>query len=562
MLLGFIWGSLALEQEVMSTANTARLFALGGLGEVGMNCLAIEQEGQVILIDCGVTFDHRGLGVDVVHPELGALEAYRDRIAGVIITHGHEDHIGALPYFLRRFDVPVWAPPYALGLIRDRIRDHEILEHARLEATAPREPFRVGPFEIEPIRVTHSIADATALAIKTAAGTVIHTGDFKFDENPPDGQTFDEARFRELGDEGVRLLMSDSTNIDAPGTTASETDVGAALYDVISRAEGAVVVAMFASNVHRLRMLGDIARRTNRRIVPMGRSVERHAAVAKATGYLAWPSDLAWSASRARELERNRILAVATGTQGETRGALSRLARADHPGLALAEGDTVILSSRAIPGSELEVSAMMTELLRRGVNVVSWASDRRIHTSGHAHRAEQKRMLELVRPRSFFPLHGTLHHLTRHASLARECGVPDVAVVENGEVVELHADEGLRKVGRVKTGRVWCWDGSAVAPEVIRERRAMASEGIVVVTLVVRAGKLVRASVSTRGVLDEATNKRTIADAERETRSAWEATSERDRESSLEAVRLAARRVFHKACGIKPSTIVTVAEDE
>ncbi len=539
--------------------NSARLFALGGLGEIGMNCLAIEQDGQVMIVDCGITFDHRGLGIDVVHPELGALEAYRDRIAGVVITHGHEDHIGALPYFLRRFDVPVWAPPYALGLIRDRIADHEVLAHAHLEHTTPRVPFRVGPFEVEPIRVTHSIADATALAIKTNAGIVIHTGDFKFDETPPDGELFDEARFSELGDQGVALLMSDSTNIDALGTTSSEAEVGAALQDVIERAEGAVVVAMFASNVHRLRMLGDIARRTQRRIVPMGRSVERHAAVARQTGYLAWPSDLAWSASRARELEKRQILAVATGTQGETRGALSRLARGEHPGLAIGPGDTVILSSRAIPGSELEVSAMMTELLHRGVSVVSWSSDRRIHTSGHAHRAEQKRMLELVRPRSFIPLHGTLHHLMRHAELARETGVTDAHVIENGDVIELDSS-GLRKVGRVAVGRVHCWDGEALSPNVIRERRAMAAEGLAAIVLDIREGVLLSVTVTTRGILDEATRRRTLADVEREARDAWLATSRSDRESMLEAVRLAARRVFHRACGIKPTTVVSVVE--
>lgn len=515
-----------------------------------MNCLALEQGGEVMIVDCGVTFDHRGIGVDVVHPDFSALEAYRDRIAGVVITHGHEDHIGALPYFLRRFDVPVWAPPYALGLVRERAKEHEVLDHVRFETTRPREPFRVGPFSVEPVRVTHSIADATALAITTSEGTVVHTGDFKFDEAPPDGEAFDEARLRELGDAGVPLLFSDSTNVDAPGATASESDVGRALEEVILGATGAVVVAMFASNVHRLRMLGDIARRAGRRIVPMGRSVERHAATARETGYLAWPSDLVWPSARARELERRAVLGVATGTQGETRGALSRLARGDNPALDLGPGDTVILSSRAIPGSELEVSSMMTELLRRGVDVVSWGGNRRIHTSGHAHRSEQARMLDLVRPRSFVPVHGTLHHLRRHAELARERGVSDALAVENGDVVELDR-AGVRKVGRVHSGRVHCFAGEPIAPSVLKERRALASEGIVMVAFDAASKK---ARVTTRGVLDETLDRRTIAQAERAAEDAWAMGGElADRE---EAVRLAARRAFQHACGIKPTTVV------
>ena len=524
-----------------------------------MNCLALEQDGQLMLIDCGVTFGLREFGVDVMHPDFSALEAYRDRIAGLVITHGHEDHIGAVPYFLRRFDVPVWAPPYALELIRGRAAEHEILSHARFETTAPRHKFRVGPFEVEPIRVTHSIADATSLAVKTSAGTVIHTGDFKFDPTPPDGELFDEERFVELGLEGVSLLMSDSTNIDAAGTTASERDIGEALFSRISAAPGAVVVALFASNVHRLRLLGDIARRTQRRLVPMGRSVLRHLEVARDTGYLSWPSDLIWPANRVGELPRNRVLAVATGTQGEPRGALSRIARGEHA-MKLDPSDTVILSSRAIPGSEHEVQAVMADLYRAGVNVVSWGSDRSIHTSGHAHREEQRRMLELVRPRSFVPLHGTLHHLHRHASLARETGVADTLVLENGDVAELGAG-GVRQVGRVHSGRAFCAGGKSLGAGVLRDRRAIAAEGVAVVVIVAARGKAARAVVTTRGVLDESADRRTVAQAEREAADAWDASASRDGESRRESVRAAVRRVLFRAYGVKPTTVVTVAGD-
>ncbi len=327
------------------TVSEVRVIPLGGLGEIGMNALALEQDGEAILVDCGVTFDDRGIGVDVVHPDFTALENVRVR--GVVITHGHEDHIGALPYFLRRFDVPVWGPPYALGLVRERLAEHEVLGWAKLHETTPRVPFEVGPFLFEPVRVTHSIADATALVIRTGAGTVIHTGDFKFDEDPVDGEAFDVERLRAAGDAGVALLLSDSTNVDARGDAAGgERGVGDALRALVASAEGAVVVAMFASNVHRLRMLGEIARATHRRIVILGRSVQTHARVAHATGYLDWPSSIRWPADRARELPREKILGIATGTQGEARAALARLAHAEHPSHRARRGATPS-SSRA-----------------------------------------------------------------------------------------------------------------------------------------------------------------------------------------------------------------------
>src|SRR5580658_3159899 len=461
-----------------------RLFPLGGLGEIGMNCLAIEQRGEVLLVDCGVGFDDRGLGVDVVHPDFAALEGYR--IAGLFITHGHEDHIGAIPYFLRRFDVPVYGSRYALGLVRERAAEHEVLGHAHLYDVAPRTVAHVGSFEVEPVRVTHSIADATALAIRTDAGLVVHTGDFKFDETPPDGEAFDVARFEELSREEVRLLLSDSTNVDSAGPTGSEEGVGRALDGIVGSAEQAVVVAVFASNVHRLRMLGDIARRHGRKIVPLGRSVGTHARVARATArstgedagqpYLEWPSDLVWPADRARELPRRALLGVATGTQGEEGAALARLARGQHPSFDLASGDVVVMSSRVIPGNEGRVMRVMGDLLRRGVEVRSWWSDRAVHVSGHAHRDDQRRMIELVRPRGFIPVHGTLHHLSRHAALARDLGVPEVSVLENGNVAHVDA-EGMHEGDRVHSGRVHVFARRALPASVVSERAALASRG-------------------------------------------------------------------------------------
>ena len=551
-----------------------RLLPLGGLGEIGMNCLAIEQNGEALVIDCGVTFDDRGLGVDVVHPDFAALDSLH--VAGVFITHGHEDHIGAVPYLLRRIDAPVYGPRYALTLVRERAREHEILDHVDLRVVTPGERVQVGPFEVEPIRVTHSIADATALAIRTAAGLVIHTGDFKFDDTPPDGEAFDVQRFEELSREGVRLLLSDSTNIDAAGPTGSEQGVGEALDEVVGAAQQAVVVALFASNVHRLRMLGDIARRHGRKLVTLGRSVGTHARVAhatpRATGphsgvpYLEWPSDLVWPADRARELPRRAILGIATGTQGEENAAIARLARGEHPALDLGAGDVVVMSSRVIPGHEPKVLHLMGELLRRGVRLRTWWSDRAIHVSGHAHRQEQRRMLELVGPRAFVPVHGTLHHLLRHAELAREVGVPEVCVLENGDVGELGGDaDPIRKAGRVQAGRVHVFAQRALAPAVLRDRAALAAHGAahVAVSIDERGRPVGQVSLTTRGVVDEARGAHILAAARDEARAALLDLAAEERaapsdEEAAETARLAIRRALGRLLGFKPVTTVAV----
>ena len=520
-----------------------------------MNCLALEQDDRVLLVDCGVTFDARGLGVELAHPDFEALEAWRDKVVGVFVTHGHEDHIGALPYLLRRHDVPVWCPRYALGLVRERLGEHEVLEHAQLREVSPGQRVRCGPFEVEPIRVTHSIADATALAIRTGAGTVVHTGDFKVDPSPPDGERFDEERLAALGDEGVALLFSDSTNVDREGETGSEQGVGDALRDIVLGAKGAVFISLFASNVHRLRLLGEIARASRRRVVLCGRSVETHARVATDTGYLSWPSDLLWSRDRVRELPRDRVLAVVTGTQGEPRGALARLAWGDFPGVSIEPGDTVILSSRVIPGNERQVFPILDQLLRRGALVRSWITDRAVHVSGHAHRPDQRRMLELLRPRLFVPVHGTLHHLMRHADLARAEGVEQALVLENGELAECDG-RVIRKVGKVQSGRTFVHEGREVPPSVVRARAALAEEGVVVVVVLRGAKDEVR--IATRGVIDEELDESILGEAAHEARAAIARVG--PGEDPAEAVRLAVRRVFARTTGTKPTTLVTVVD--
>jgi ribonuclease J len=537
--------------------------ALGGLGEIGMNCLVLEQQEGVVLVDCGVTFPNSDLGIDVYHPRFDYALAQPERLLGVVITHGHEDHIGALPYLLRARGAPVFSPPHALELARQRLFEHGFdPKTLHLREVAAGSSFEVGPFGFESIRVTHSIADATALAIRTVAGTVVHTGDFKLDPTPPDGELTDELRLMELGEQGVRLLLSDSTSIDSPGNAGSERDVGDALDELIAKARARVVIGMFASNVQRLRVLGDTARRCGRRICLLGRSVMTHVRAAETVRRLSWPSDLIVPPDVAMAMPRERVLLVASGTQAERGSALCRIADGTHPLVRLDPGDTVILSSRIIPGNDRQVFDMMADLLRRGVELHTRVTDRRVHASGHAHRDEQRRMIELTRPRAFVPVHGTLHHLVRHAELARECGVEDALVAENGEVVELGAEGKLAKVARVTVGKVATAGGGVLSEDVLRERAQLGRSGVAVVflTLDPRGRYIGTPQVLTRGVFEapSAPLDRKIALAVARAVMDCDAETRTDDEATANVAKVAARRAIESHAGRRPTVLVTV----
>jgi ribonuclease J len=539
-----------------------RLIALGGLGEIGMNCLVLEQQEGIVLVDCGITFPSNDLGVDVYHPRFDYLLSRADRVMGVVLTHGHEDHIGALPYLLAGLDIPVFGPAHALELVRGRLSEHGFdLAELDLVTVLAGRPFELGPFAFEPIRVTHSIADATALGIHTAAGVVVHTGDFKLDPTPPDGEVTDEARFEALGREGVRLLLSDSTNVDSPGAAASERDVGDALGKIVARARGRVVLGVFASNVQRLRMIGEIAERTRRRICLLGRSVTTHVRAAEAVGRIRWPSDLIVAPELAASLPRDRVLAIASGTQAERMSALTRLANGTHPYLRLDEGDTVVLSSRIIPGNDRQVFDMMTELYRLGVELVTRFTDPGVHASGHAHRGEQLRMIELTQPRAFLPVHGTLHHLVRHAALARDAGVGEPLVAENGDVVEI--DGGApAKVGRVPVGKVATAGGEELSEDVLRERAQLGRGGVAFVSIVLdRRGMLSGTpQVVSRGVFDPAFAGigRKVQTAVARAVSDCDPRARADDDAIADIARIAARRAIEASAGRRPTILVAV----
>jgi ribonuclease J len=468
-----------------------------------MNCLAIEQGEDIMVVDCGIRFPRDDLGVDVVHPDFTWLRERADRVRGIFVTHGHEDHIGALPYLLQDLEVPVWGPAHALGLVRRRLAEHDYgPTEVELRLAVPRETYEVGSFRVEPVRVAHSIVEASGLRILTNAGTVFHTGDFNFDPDPPDGEPTDEARLTEIGDAGVALLLSDSTNIDVTAPAGSERMVGRALDVLVGDATERVFIALFASNIQRLMLLGEIAQRVGRKIVVLGRSLQMQIEIASDIGRLRWPSNLRIGIDEARTFPKERLLVLAGGTQGEPGSAMSRLAAGTHQDLSIDEGDTVLFSSRVIPGNDVPVSDLVAAVMRRGAKVHTRHTDPSIHTSGHATRDEQSRMLKLVRPRCFLPVHGTLHHLRRHAALAREHGVSSVTVVENGTVVRLDGSS-IEAEGRVPCGIVQVGMGGVpLAHDVLKERAELGRVGIATVAFCLdsKGGLFEPVSVSTRGI--------------------------------------------------------------
>ena len=544
-----------------------KIIALGGLGEVGMNCLILESAGRLLVLDCGVTFPDHEPGIDIIHPDFEYLLERADQIEGVVLTHGHEDHIGALPYLLRELDrsLPIHGPPYALGLVQERLREVEIGFAPQLYETRPRESFALGPFGLTPFRVTHSIPDSTGLVIRVSSATIVHTGDFKIEENPLDGENFDAELLQQVGDEGVRLLLSDSTNSEVEGCAGGERPVVAALETRIAKAEGRVVVCLFASNVPRLGAVLETARRMGRKVLLLGRSLQTHSRLAQSLGRLGENADLLVSEQAAQNLPRRELLVVATGSQGEASAALRRLAQGQHRALTLETGDEVILSSRIIPGRERHVYETIDALERRGVRVYTRRDDAALHVSGHACKDEQRRMIALTRPRAFIPVHGSRVHLQRHAALARSMGVPETLVVENGAVVELDA-RGMWVSGDVETGRVHVQHGNAITGDVLRDRLRMAEGGLVIVVVALDAqNRLARPpDVIARGVTDDL-DLSELGLVEEAQFGVARAINGLERDADTETVQLtaarAARRVFRDALGFRPVVHTVVHQD-
>ncbi|MFK7991522.1 MAG: ribonuclease J [Sandaracinaceae bacterium] len=496
-------------------APPCRFIPLGGLGEIGMNCMVVEIGDDRILVDCGLSFDDRGLGVDVIHADLTYVTDAPEKLRAIVLTHGHEDHLGAVPYLLRELSVPVYGPPYALALLEEKMAWDAPDIELDLHPIEPGDRVPFGPMSVEPYRVTHSMSDCTGLILRTPHGVVVHSGDFKIDEAPTDGAALDFDRLAQVRDEegGIRLFFSDSTNSVSEGSTGPEHAVRDRLEELVREADERVCVTLFASNGHRLRSLAEVARKTGRKLCLLGRSLHLHAKIGQRLGHLPDLSDVQIPASSAKSVPRGELLVLATGTQGEPRAAFSRLAKDEHPDLGLESGDLVIHSARVIPGHEQKVYGLINTLERRGIAVLWRRVETGIHVSGHAHRDEQRRIIEHLAPRAFVPVHGTYLHLKNHAAIARECGVEEVEVVENGAVLSL--GEKLTVDGRVPTGRVYRERGKAVHPRTIKDRALLAELGIAFVTVIIDdAGRPAGpVDLLTRGVCHEEDSEELLDDA-------------------------------------------------
>ncbi|MBF8266831.1 MAG: metallo-beta-lactamase [Dehalococcoidia bacterium] len=478
-------------------ARSLRVIPLGGLGEIGKNMMALECDGDIIVIDAGVLFPEEDmLGVDLVIPDIAYLMEHRDRVRGILITHGHEDHTGALPYVLRELKVPVYAPRLAKGLIEVKLREHHTLRGARLEEAEPGKPIKLGCFRVEFFRVCHSIPDAMGLAIRTPLGLVVHTGDFKIDHTPVDGKPTDFVHLAELVREGVFLLLSDSTYAELPGYTPSETVVGEALERVIAAAPGRVMVATFASLISRVQQVLDAAQRHGRRVAFVGRSMVNNVDMALKMGYLSAAPDLITTLKEIKRLPPERVVIVTTGSQGEPTSALVRISSGDHRDVQIMPGDTVVISATPIPGNERVVSKTIDNLFRQGARVL-YDKVALVHVHGHASQEELKLMISLTKPKYFVPVHGQHRHLKAHAELAQALGVPpsNTFVLEDGDVLEL-VPQGGKVVDRVQAGPVYVdglrvWD---MKNEVLRDRRLLARDGFVVVIITQdkRTGRVIK----------------------------------------------------------------------
>ena len=466
-----------------------RVVAIGGLGEIGRNMLAIDCDDDILVIDSGLMFPAQEmLGVDLVIPDISWLVERGSRVRGVVLTHGHEDHIGALPYVLPRLAVPVYGTALTLGLLRNKLREHRLIESTELHTVSPGDRVSLGCFEVEWIHTTHSIPDACALAVRTPAGVVVHSGDFKVDTTPVKGEPPDLARLARLGDEGVVLLLSDSTNAEQEGTTPSERSVGEGLTGLFETAPARILMATFASNISRLQQAIDAARAHGRRCFIVGRSMLKNVTVAQELGYLDAPESVFVSPREHEKIPDEELAILCTGAQGEPLSALSRIAADEHHMVKLKAGDTVVISANPIPGNEEAVHRTVNNLYRRGAQVFR-PGRHRVHASGHASREELKLLLALVRPRYFIPVHGEYRHLAVHAQLAKAVGIPAERVlpIDNGTVVEMD-DESIRRLpGRVPAGYVYV-DGLSIeeADDVVfRDRAQLAQDGLIIVMLTV-----------------------------------------------------------------------------
>src|SRR5262245_40508008 len=553
--------------------STLEIVPLGGLGEFGMNMMAVSWENTTIVIDAGVMFpDPDQLGVDLIIPDLTYLESRRDQMRALILTHGHEDHIGAVPHVLPLFDGPVYGTAMTLALIEPKLEEHSIDAGDRLKTVKPHDVVTVGPFSVEFIRVTHSMPDCVALAITTPVGVIVHTGDFKIDQTPIDGEHFDLHRFAELGRSGVLALFADSTNIDRKGFTGPEIEVIDAFEELFTSTHGKLVVATFSSSIYRMQVLVDLAVQFERRVAFVGRSMIKNAEIAQRLGFLRIPAGVQIRDADVPSYASQDLLCITTGSQGEPQSALPRISIDDHRFVRLGPDDTVVFSARPIPGNEKAIARTISHIARRGADVVT-ESIKHVHVSGHGSAEELKLVLSLVRPRYFVPIHGEYRHLAQHAREAQRvlAGTEQklqVLLAENGDVIQFD-ERGARIADKAPAGRVLIdvTRIGEIGDEVLRDRRHLAGDGVVVAVVAInrQTGMLVGdPEMVARGfVVGEGEESSTFRDAAGVVAECIAASSVEERTDHglmTEKLRVELRRFFKKRSGRRPLVLPVLME--
>jgi ribonuclease J len=522
-------------KDVKIARDTVKVYAMGGLGEIGKNMYVFEYEEDMIIVDMGFMFpDDDMLGIDYIIPDISYLEDKKDRIKGILITHGHEDHIGGIPYLLPKIGAPIYAPKLTIGLIEAKLDEFNLAQGAGLHVINPEtDKLKLGKFEIEWFRVSHSIPDAVGISISTPVGRILTTGDFKFDHSPVDDKNVEINKLARWGEEGVLLLLSDSTGAEVPGYTMSEKNLAETFDRIMDTSEGRIVIASFSSQLNRIQMVINSAKKHGRKLAFVGRSLLRNVEIAVRLGYLKIPADLIIKIENTGRMPDNKVCVMSTGSQGEAMSALSRMATGDHRNIKIKKGDTVVFSSSPIPGNERSVTHVVDDLFRLGAKVIFDEKDGdRTHVSGHPGQEELKLMLTLTRPKYFMPMHGERHHLEHHRDLGLDVGIPDenIFVMDNGEVLEITRDTAKVAEKKVPNGIILV-DGLGIGDVgeiVLRDRKAMSTEGIFVVICTVdrKTGKLLTSpDIISRGFIYMRENEKLVNNTRNEVRQIIEGAS-------------------------------------
>lgn len=557
------------ENNETAAVDTLKIIPLGGLGEIGLNMMALEYNDTIIVVDCGLMFpEDYMLGIDIVIPDITYLKKNIEKVKAFLITHGHEDHTGALPFVLREINAPIYGTALTIGLIEEKLEEFGLRGSTTFETVRPRDRVVIGPFDIEFIRVSHSIVDGCGLAIRTPVGVVVHTGDFKMDQTPVDGEVMDYARFSQYGEAGVLLFMSDSTNVEKEGYTLSEREIGYNLEEIFRKCEGRIIVAAFSSNIHRIQQVVDAAEKFGRKVILNGKSMVANVRIARSLGYLKASDGLIVDLKELDSLPHQRVVVITTGSQGEPMSALTRMAMDNHKQIKVTKGDTIILSSKFIPGHEKAITSMMNHLYRRGADVI-YEKVSEIHVSGHASQEELKIMLNMVKPRYFMPVHGEYRHLVLHGRLAGKVGIPgeNIIIAEDGDVIPFDKD-GLLQRGKAESGRVFV-DGKGVGDVgamVLKDRSHLSQDGMVlaVVALNGTTGEIVYGpEIITRGLMFEEGSAELIENAKNivlDTLNSVNVEVKTEQLEVKEEIRRALRRFFNKALDRKPVILPVIIE--